>query len=1480
MSDSNEIYRGQRLAIRDDEPWHAEYCAANREFNAQSRKFSQNNIQYGMSVDDAFKRYKSIVQSSVNAGVFAYLKPRAQNGRFDEVVNFAIGDIRQVFGVCRASDVRLEETLYPRRPTRVYFDLCLKRGGWIDGIEREGHPGGMTWVEILSGVLDEALRDSTISRKGTKTSMLFRGRRIDMNERDLENRRGSITREMCKNYFEVSRDEWDEDVCLAGYGVMKSFVEKKLLDLVEVGEGVVGDVLGMSACGVDDFRVRLICKDLYCESPVLSMPQLTHELARAFLMDNARWLFEYRCMHSTAVADTSEFRFRLRALKLDCMADVTWQRKWFRGGNFEICPTLGDGGVGTGFYYVGYGDTPFDEGAYGLVRSVGLPGVRTLSGGVVFVPVVMPLSHRWLGGSVTVATMTWLDWSRYLVNAPASDSELIPSLLRGVSLSDSYAKKRSWFVARDAVGACDCRVGFRSVGLREGARYTEQRRRQGWLEITSTEKKQAEIYLWYPSGALNDIDEDELPLDHLVRTETGERKAIKDCEEGEWVFHCLGQGVDGPPSARVFDGGLYCKVCDRTLLTPVGCPWEEAYPFLADEMTADLDATAYMPDVDWDVMLSKKYVVIEGPMGSGKTFQLTRLLNYLDQKYGELETRVLVVSFRSVLSIQQAHRFGIKCYLDLTKERMRQDPPQLTCCLNSLIYLSKSPKYDVLVLDECGLIRRHFMSSTMGSCLRECYDALNVIQRNARNVIMLQEGISLEDVRFYTEADDVAPDDRGRVSASAFLKPICIHPIQWTYDMRTAIGKLVEEYKASFEDHIGEGGVVTKVCTQPIMVFCSKASVCERIVVMLIQAAEDIGADTERVKGLWAAVRDESDFCRRFTKEPNLAAMDADVVVCTSTVGAGFSVEKHFHRFFAFLFTRILDFGEERQFIQRLRFQMLDEVGLGAIRQSYLYIQKGGGVSRDYERVVALFAKARKALVAETQRRVGIIRDVDGIPALERVQARVAVETAATRAQHEQLWLSYGENLDSAFEEFETNEDLSNEGRLCIQRAGNTFQKSLVEHLVEPGGPSEVEHMEVSDALNLLIQTKLKTANRSFDDTFGKYSGVAQYFVHQDLTKTKIKSLSTNKTSFSRWVVGFSNVASWLVWNYAELSTGVKHGFFAHLQKGLYKTSAYKNVAHFHLASLILPMVFGSTDNSYCDVAGVSPFYVGGSVTMTVDLQNLLQGIFCPQDTESVEVTTAKSQLRLYVMALREVDSDILVYDIFLTLDTCRSFLKSLLTRIGLDVPPGGARKRVRRELVGAAAAVAALGYTPARQTVLTVGSYKQNLLFALCSRSCRKHLLPLLPHLLGGDHHLDVSDRDVFWGVVEDFKKKCDEIDVPHGIILERPGVDMLRHLAGNRRRAEVETGAAVAEESRIGGMGDTYEVEAGAEEERHENSAEVAELLMTLADNNETARLMNEAAGQEFQDEETIGSGDEDEDDGEEDVPGSSFVEHEAQE
>jgi hypothetical protein len=234
MSDSNEIYRGRRLAIRDDEPWHAEYCTANREFNAQSREFSTANVLYGMAVDDAFVKYKGIVQSGVNAGIFAYLKPRAQNGRFDEVINFAVGGCRQVFALCSKLDVRLEETLYPRRPTRVYFDLGLKRREW-SGLNEPEPPENLTWEAILGGVLDEALRDSVIALSGTKRNRLRPGTPLDLTEDDLANRRRFITRRLCRQYFEVSRDEWDEDVCREGYSVMKSFVERKLLDLVEVG---------------------------------------------------------------------------------------------------------------------------------------------------------------------------------------------------------------------------------------------------------------------------------------------------------------------------------------------------------------------------------------------------------------------------------------------------------------------------------------------------------------------------------------------------------------------------------------------------------------------------------------------------------------------------------------------------------------------------------------------------------------------------------------------------------------------------------------------------------------------------------------------------------------------------------------------------------------------------------------------------------------------------------------------------------------------------------------------------------------------------------------------------------------------------------------------------------------------------------------------------------------------------------------------
>jgi hypothetical protein len=61
--------------------------------------------------------------------------------------------------------------------------------------------------------------------------------------------------------------------------------------------------------------------------------------------------------------------------------------------------------------------------------------------------------------------------------------------------------------------------------------------------------------------------------------------------------------------------------------------------------------------------------------------------------------------------------------------------------------------------------------------------------------------------------------------------------------------------------------------------------------------------------------RPQDDFDKNFGMEPDIWGPKADVIICTSVIGAGFSIETHFTHFFAY-FHNILTHVEERQFLQ------------------------------------------------------------------------------------------------------------------------------------------------------------------------------------------------------------------------------------------------------------------------------------------------------------------------------------------------------------------------------------------------------------------------------------------------------------------------------------------------------------------------------------------------------------------------------------
>jgi hypothetical protein len=106
----------------------------------------------------------------------------------------------------------------------------------------------------------------------------------------------------------------------------------------------------------------------------------------------------------------------------------------------------------------------------------------------------------------------------------------------------------------------------------------------------------------------------------------------------------------------------------------------------------------------------------------------------------DLLPRILVVTFRQLLAQQLAERFGFLCYVDLTNEELVSSPDMLTICLNSITKLG-SYMYDYLILDECGLIRRHSMSTTLYKSLEVVYNSFKYLLTNAQHVVMLQDGI-------------------------------------------------------------------------------------------------------------------------------------------------------------------------------------------------------------------------------------------------------------------------------------------------------------------------------------------------------------------------------------------------------------------------------------------------------------------------------------------------------------------------------------------------------------------------------------------------------------------------------------------------------------------------------------------------------------------------------------------------------------------
>jgi Origin of replication binding protein len=284
-------------------------------------------------------------------------------------------------------------------------------------------------------------------------------------------------------------------------------------------------------------------------------------------------------------------------------------------------------------------------------------------------------------------------------------------------------------------------------------------------------------------------------------------RAFEDFREGEMIRHQHEgrRGVENSASAVVYDGCFFCFVCQKTYYV-ASTLLPDTYLFLPSEIHQRDKAGAFLPPpdlVDWSELLGRQFLAISSPMGTGKTTWLA----YLCKVGACQDALVCVVMHRMLLGLQIAQKCGLANYLDklnwpLTTEEIErigawvlEDVRRVAVVLNSLWRVGDA-WYKVLIMDEAWLVRRHFVSRTLGRGTQamDAFDKLKRLVGRADNVVLLQEDLEHCDVGFYTTMHDIDPEDRCFITVYKMEKPIQVHDILWWTDVYDILGHMLDKY--------------------------------------------------------------------------------------------------------------------------------------------------------------------------------------------------------------------------------------------------------------------------------------------------------------------------------------------------------------------------------------------------------------------------------------------------------------------------------------------------------------------------------------------------------------------------------------------------------------------------------------------------------------------------------------------------------------
>ncbi|KAK9457761.1 hypothetical protein V1511DRAFT_455084, partial [Dipodascopsis uninucleata] len=288
---------------------------------------------------------------------------------------------------------------------------------------------------------------------------------------------------------------------------------------------------------------------------------------------------------------------------------------------------------------------------------------------------------------------------------------------------------------------------------------------------------------------------------------------------------------------------------------------------------------------------------------------------------------VLCITFRQSLAKYLAAQMKLDCYLDSNFWKKTADNStfinahdRCVVCLDHIYKLdiTRASSYDLIVVDECVFVQYHFLGGTVNNNFSMVMGAFTTFLTEASKVIIMQQ-LPESTIAFYMERMSLTLNKAhpGEVVRKKVHAPLVLHPMVVTSTMdglHTMTAHLASTYVKEFN--------VADNCSQtPIVIFTTRTDHAAILLYILRKTAEDqFGeAAAERIGGIWASVQSE-EWNRQFLADPNTMVGDVDILITTSVLQAGHSLDRYFRVSYDFLFRGVLSFREEIQFVSRLRY--------------------------------------------------------------------------------------------------------------------------------------------------------------------------------------------------------------------------------------------------------------------------------------------------------------------------------------------------------------------------------------------------------------------------------------------------------------------------------------------------------------------------------------------------------------------------------